>query len=400
MSDHPDSQNQPGANSSHDDQAVGPLKDPFNDPFNDPFTNSEKGKGNKDESGKSASSVESDSSRSDSPKSDSDKSKSVSSFFNRLLSLAKRSIQGLALLPVPLFVFSLLGRHFYFAELLCNFRGYLMITLLISIAIFLLSRRWWLATLSIPVLCWSMIGVVTVYWPASQPPAGSETIRIMSFNVLGTNSRHQLMLDQVRSADPDVISILEYSGRWHSPMDCLTEKYPHQLRFPRWHGFGIAMFSKYPFSKSEQLAITKEESDVPIIVANVEFGSSSNPKTVRLAAVHVLSPTNHFRTGLRNQQFVEVADILAKEDIPTVVMGDFNCVPWSAFIDDFLNTTNYRDSRQGFGYHATWDSRLWPIQLPIDHAFVSKHIHVHDRYVGGFGGSDHFPIIFEISLTE
>lgn len=391
MSDHPDSQNQPGANSSNDDQAVDPLKD------------SEKDKGNKDESGNSDSSVESKSSKSAAVKSAAVKSaaaKLASSFFNRLLSLAKRTMQGLALLPVPLFVFSLLGRYFYFAELLCNFRGYLMIALLISIAIFLLSRRWWLATVSTPVLCWSMIGVVTVFWPASQPPAGSETIRIMSFNVLGTNFRHQLTLDQIRSADPDIISILEYSGNWHSPMDCLTEKYPHQLRFPRWHGFGIAMFSKYPFSKSEQLAITKEETDVPIIVANVDFGSSSNPKSVRLAAVHVLSPTNHYRTGLRNQQFVEVADILAKEDIPTVVMGDFNCVPWSPFIDDFLNTTNYRDSRQGFGYHATWDSRLWPIQLPIDHAFVSKHIHVHDRYVGGFGGSDHFPIIFEISLTE
>ncbi|MFK7766439.1 MAG: endonuclease/exonuclease/phosphatase family protein [Mariniblastus sp.] len=317
-----------------------------------------------------------------------------------IASLAKRGCQGLALLPLPLFMFSLLGKYFFFAELLGNFRGYLMITLVIAVAIFVLSRQWLFATLTVPALCWSLVGVVTVYAPLGQPVPGPERLKVMSFNVLGSNPNHHMVAAQIRSANPDVVSILEYTGNWHQPLDCLNEKYPHQIRIPRWHGFGVAMFSKYPFTEKQEFPITKKKTDNPMIVGKIKFGSGQNQREIRLAAIHVLSPTNRSRMDLRNQQFIEIAEILSKEDTPTIVMGDFNCVPWSPFLSNLLTTTDYRDSRQGFGYHGTWHTQMAPVHIPIDHAFVSRHIHIHDRYVGGYAGSDHLPIVFEVSVGE
>jgi endonuclease/exonuclease/phosphatase (EEP) superfamily protein YafD len=131
-------------------------------------------------------------------------------------------------------------------------------------------------------------------------------------------------------------------------------------------------------------------------MANVTFGG----QTIRLAALHVLSPTNRYRLDLRNHQFEEVAEILSRQDVPTVVMGDFNCTPWSPFLHEFLQQTQYRDSRQGFGYQATWHAKHWLLRIPIDHAFVSETVHVHSRYVGRNAGSDHLPIVFEVSTAS
>jgi endonuclease/exonuclease/phosphatase (EEP) superfamily protein YafD len=303
---------------------------------------------------------------------------------------------AISLVPLGLFVFSLLGRYFYFAELVGNFRCQIML-LLIPFALLALGiRRWWLSGLILAALFWSMIGIVWVYLPGYQASPGPEKLKIMSYNVFGGNSQHAKVVSQIRDADPDVIAILEYTTPWHRALECLTETYPHQVRLPRWHGFGVAVFSKHPLSDTEVVQLTEGKTDNPFVITNVQFGSQK----IRVAALHVFSPTSPTRMTLRNQQLAEVSQALGTDQIPTVVTGDFNCTPWSPFLDDFLNETGLRDSRQGFGYQATWHADTWPLRIPIDHAFVSDEIHVHRRYVGGYGGSDHFPIVYEVSFAD
>jgi endonuclease/exonuclease/phosphatase (EEP) superfamily protein YafD len=241
-----------------------------------------------------------------------------------------------------------------------------------------------------------MVGVVWIYVPLEQPGPGSETLKVMSFNVLVRNSEYQEVSDLIKQIDPDVVAFLEYSENWYQALDGLSEQYPHHVARPRWHGFGIAIYSKYPLSNLEVIQLTQDETDNPFVVADVTFKNQN----IRLAAFHALSPINRYRMDLRNRQLAEVAQYLARRDAPTVVMGDFNCTPWSPFLNDFLNETGFRDSRQGFGYQATWHAGYWPLRIPIDHAFVSDEIHVHSRYVGPNAGSDHFPIVFEISTIR
>ena len=299
-------------------------------------------------------------------------------------------------LPILLFVFSLLGRYFFFAELICNFRCQILCLLIPGAVMLLVFRRWWLGSINLIAIVWCMFGVVWIYIPVDRPTPGSETLRVMSFNVLTTNSRYEEVLGQIKTTDPDVVTILEYSDDWDRACKNLNQRYPHHIALPRWHGFGIAIYSKHPLSDVEVVQLTRDVTDNPLITANVSLGD----QTIRLAAVHALSPINRYRMDLRNRQFTEAAQYLGQQDLPTVVMGDFNCVPWSPFLSDFLKQTGYRDSRQGFGYQATWNSNFWPLWIPIDHAFVSDKIHVHDRYVGRNSGSDHFPIVFEISTAR
>ncbi len=316
--------------------------------------------------------------------------------FPGLGALLSNFVIAVAILPLGLFVFSLLGRYFFYAELACNFRCQIMF-LLMPFAVFALgARRWWMSSMFLVALCWSMIGIVWVYLPGFQPPAGPQKLKVMSYNVLAPNSNHAEVVNRIREFDPDFVSILEYTVNWHTALDCLNERYPYQVRIPRWHGFGIAMFSKYPISDTKVVPLTKSATDNPFIMTNVTFGK----QTIRLAALHTLSPTDRRRMSLRNQQFTEVADELSKADIPTVVMGDFNCVPWSNFLVEFAENTGYRDSRRGFGYQATWPADNWVVRIPIDQAYVSPEIHVHSRIVGKHSASDHLPILFEVSTAK
>ncbi len=58
-----------------------------------------------------------------------------------------------------------------------------LMVLLIPFAVFaLLARRWWLGGLLLVAHGWSMIGVVSVYVPGYQPPAGPQKLKVMSYN--------------------------------------------------------------------------------------------------------------------------------------------------------------------------------------------------------------------------
>lgn len=311
-----------------------------------------------------------------------------------------RLLNGMTLLAgagvLAIFVCSLLGRYFLVSELMSNFRLQIAgLMLPVGIIVFRMSRWRWLAYGLIGGAVWSLATIGFIFLPSQQPPPGKKVIEVMSYNVLGHNMRQAEVVSLIKEVDPDVLMVLEYSRNWHRKLGPLYDAYPHRVLKPRWHGFGIAFFSKYPISHSEIVQLVEDKTDNPSIVATVDFGGQE----IRFAGLHSLSPTTHYRFGIRNQQFRELAEHVAKKQVPTVVVGDFNCTPWSAFLKDFVKTTGYRDSRQGFGYQVSWPVAYPLLRIPIDHAFVSESIHVHSRRIGNSVGSDHLPIILEISTT-
>ena len=81
-----------------------------------------------------------------------------------------------------------------------------------------------------------------------------------------------------------------------------------------------------------------------------------------------------------------------------IVMGDFNATTHCRSIDWFLKNSGLRDSRTGFGLQNSWPAGWWPFMICIDHAFVSEHVHVHSRQTARNVGSDHLPVLVELSF--
>lgn len=304
-------------------------------------------------------------------------------------------IYASTLVPLLLFTASLLGRHFYLCELIGNFRAYILALLVPCALILWFTEKRKRALLYAAASVWCSFGVITPAFVHPQPPAGNETIKIMSFNVLGNNREDKAVIDQIKRHDPDVLTVLEYTHQWPTVLQRLNEIYPYRLEQPRWHGFGIALFSKRPFTNSSATQITKDLTDNPFVTADIEVSG----RTLRLAGLHLLSPMNRARLKIRNRQLAEIAEILVQRDVPTIVMGDFNCTPWSPFLSDFMQHAQLRDSRNGFGYQPSWNALRPLLSIPIDHALVSAQIHVHSRLLGDNAGSDHLPLVFEVSLT-
>lgn len=315
----------------------------------------------------------------------------------RFLTIAPKVAMVVSLVPLGLFAFSLLARYSYSAEILGSFRYVMLGMLLAGLLSLCCLRRWGWAAIVVGSVAWCMSGVVTVYLPGNQPAAaGPQQIRVMSFNVWIGNFNTNMVLDRIRESDADLLMVSEYANHWSHGLTELDNDYPHRVLLPRWHGYGLAVFSKYPLSQTEVHHLAGEKTDTPMIVTLVDTGQH----TFRLAAVHVISPTTRERLQIRNQQLLEAGRLLQPAELPTVVVGDFNCTPWSPFLVDLLGTTGLRDSRQGFGYQASWHTRVGWLRIPIDHAFVSDEIFVHRRWVAQPAGSDHYPIVMDFSISK
>lgn len=283
------------------------------------------------------------------------------------------------------------------AELISSFRAQLAVIMLICAAFLLLLRQRAFGWLALVISVGQLLMLTSVFLPSSQPPAGSQKISVMSMNVWCDNYRYGEVIDQIESVSPDVLLIIEYNNQWHERMRSLHSTYPHRVLQPRWHGYGIALFSKLPLEDAEVWQLTQQETDVPALGARVKAGDQS----VYIGGLHTMSPTNSLRMRLRSDQMIEIAEKLASADEPSMLIGDFNCTPWSPYLKDLVKTCGYRDSRQGQGYFASWHLQLpWLFHIPIDHALVSKEVHVHRRYTGKPCGSDHHPTIIEISVAQ
>ena len=303
---------------------------------------------------------------------------------------------AIALIPLVVFVFAQFGaRYFYLAELINNFRMYLLFMLLPFPFLLWATSRNTLAAIMAVATIWCAWGVVTVYLPSVQPPAGSQPVKIMSFNLLAGNRAHRAVLNRIEEIDADVLVLVEYQVPWDDVMSVIKDKYPYQIEQPRWHGYGIAIFSKLPLQNENVFSLAEEYTDAPVVAATID----QNGQPLRIVGVHTVSPTNVFRSNLRNNQLVELANVLRTDHVPTVVLGDFNCPPWSTFMKQFARDTEYRDSRQGFGYQGSWHAHYRIMSIPIDHAYVSPDVHVHDRKIAGPAGSDHLPLVVTVSLT-
>jgi endonuclease/exonuclease/phosphatase (EEP) superfamily protein YafD len=103
-------------------------------------------------------------------------------------------------------------------------------------------------------------------------------------------------------------------------------------------------------------------------------------------------------TQIRNKHLMTIAETVRNIDGPSIVMGDLNCTSWSPYFADLLRLSGLRDSRLGFGIQPSWTGNTRFMAIPIDHVLVSHEIDVLDRHTGSKIGSDHLPVLVDLSV--
>lgn len=292
-----------------------------------------------------------------------------------------------------------LGRLHWQLELLSHFAVQYAIALAAACAYLLLRRRWRLLLLAVPILLFAAWPVAAYYMPHGQAPVGHSKwqMRVMSINVQASNNQYRLVRQAIAEANPDVVFLSEATAAWEQALTPLGPRYAFSVAEGRHSVFSVLLLSR--LSIRDGKVITLGNPGTSAITARVcPAERSAESDCIRLVGVHPPPPMTAALAAERNDALQALESLVrASPSAPTVVLGDFNCTPWSPFLADLLAATGLRDSAAGFGVRPTWRSSLMLLGLKIDHVLVDPGVTVRDHRVGDYVGSDHYPVIADIA---
>ena len=242
------------------------------------------------------------------------------------------------------------------------------------------DRRWALLVLAMPLP-----------WVAAAPQAPSaigegRAITLLSANLHLDNTDVRPLLVRMDRDRPDVVVLVELSPDYARQVDQL-EQYPYRKLAPEYSPFGIGVLSKYPLN---DVRLIHDDHGVSRIEAKLDVGAQA----MRIVAFHPMPPIEARFHMTRNNTLRELAESARRDNVPTIIMGDFNATPWSSAFEG-LDELGFR--RAG-GLEGTWPAKLGRVGLPIDQIMVSPQWFVQSFGVMEMSGSDHRAILARLQL--
>ncbi len=224
---------------------------------------------------------------------------------------------------------------------------------------------------------------------------GSETsataLDVLSINLLSSNTKFEEVNTLVESLDPDMLVLIEFTSFWEEHID--LEQYPFHIHSIREDYFGIGFYSKIPLDTKQIIDFT--DSRFPFVHAAVRV----NDKVVHILGAHFENPVGSKASKVRNFQMEETARFLNRIKDPKLLIGDFNCTPYSQAFKSLLDKADLYDSRSKWTIGASWPTFFFPLMIPIDHALISDELYVIDRKLLDTGGSDHKALFVSVGLN-
>ncbi|HEY6803990.1 MAG TPA: endonuclease/exonuclease/phosphatase family protein [Pyrinomonadaceae bacterium] len=285
--------------------------------------------------------------------------------------------------------------QFVYLELTTHFRLQYVLASLVCAIVLVAFQSW--KFLPIAIFCAVINAVYLGPYLRTNPAPPQITgvrVRLLHANVLKGNTNYQAVLDLVNEANADVVVLQEFTEDWSEHTQELRVKYPYFSVEPRLQGAGMAIFSRYPYEELQALKL--DDSTHLAILARLKLAGT----TLSVLSMHPPTPITPAKFRNRNQQFSEAAELLKQTGGPKVLIGDLNITMWSPYFKTLIQNSGLRDSRSGLGLYPTWPMPLPSfLRLPIDHCLVSSDIQVNGFQIGSRTGSDHRPIIVDLTIA-
>lgn len=203
---------------------------------------------------------------------------------------------------------------------------------------------------------------------------------IAQINLLSTNNKHQAVLKQVKTLDPDIISFQEVNRGWNQSLNKeLKDSHPYRHSIPWENNFGIALYSKHPFTKVE----TQFINGLPNIYSCINI----NGRNLELLSSHTYAPVTPSMFKKRNAQLEEIGKTLAGFNQNCIAIGDYNIVPWARELKAMKKTADLKSARNRLA--STFPAGFQLLRIPIDHVFYKGDLGASSFKVFDIPGSDH-----------
>ncbi len=286
-----------------------------------------------------------------------------------------------------------------------------------ALAMILRRRR-----LSAGLLMLSLLLLASPIWDARPKSIDSQLshrskLRVFSLNVYADNRSYDSIVAEINRWDPDVIVLVEMSGRTGKAIiPQLKEEYPY-ISYPNVIGGGTVLTRTPSKRQTSPLAyrIGEPEADAPREPVVMEFSGID----VAIYGVHLMSPsrtlkqstgwdafgTLAYSTRENRRQVADLTELIQLETRPTIIAGDFNFTRHTANMKQLRSVGMIESHAQaGTGLGITWTPKWWPqisrlSGFRIDHILMTRELKAIAHYVGHDVGSDHLPVISDIVLV-
>jgi len=292
------------------------------------------------------------------------------------------------------------GGRLWVVEMVSTMAHWLFLGAVLLVPVAVWRRRWTtLALLAVSGLVFiGLYGELFLPRLKRQPACQSQNnsgVRVMTFNISNGLAASDDLVRVLRKSGADVIGIQELPSGQEAKLEAeLRNEYPHQIFLSE--GFsGIGVLSRHPITEQVGFWIA---SDRPYL--DVRLDVNGNPLRIIVAHPHV-----HFGPGAPaaiQAKMSALADLINRGE-STILMGDFNFTDQNGGYRSLVEA-GFLDVHRavGWGFGSTYPERRWSGDgwLPlvrIDHIFVSDDICPRRVWLGRDGGSDHLPVMTDLS---
>jgi hypothetical protein len=146
-------------------------------------------------------------------------------------------------------------------------------------------------------------------------------------------------------SEADILNIQELTPEWSLILKkALQEQYPYQVEIKRIDPYGMMVFSRYPILDHEVLMYsdTSRAYQIPLLKLKMNIKDD----TIQFFGCHVLPRMNKLDFD-KVQFFLDSVALWAvKEDLTTLIAGDFNLTPWDFTLQKFITDTRLNLSQR------------------------------------------------------
>jgi len=307
------------------------------------------------------------------------------------------SLSAFAIFGFALVTTSYFGRLWWGFDLLSHFRVYYLIGFWVLAMVLLGARLFRVAAVSVLFCAIQLFAILPYYIPQVQSVAQErvKTDKIIFANVHYNHKDPEQIAQFLDKHQPDLVLFAEMTPELFAQLrGKIEEEYPYNFYKNGKQSFDLAIFTKTKPTNQVRVHYFGKN-NVPAL----ELQTTQNDKVLSVILSHPYSPLTGNSQNARNSELRATAEYIADKNDPTILIGDLNTTSWSPIFHDMLTIADLNDSREGEGILSSWNSSLPPVmRIPIDHALVSDEIMVHNREVLESIGSDHLPILIEVSV--
>ena len=232
-------------------------------------------------------------------------------------------------------------------------------------------------------------------WPqwfpkASAPDPDAAVVRIYSANLFYLNNDTARIRRSIEAADADIVVLIELASDPAASIDELLAGYPHRaasMRLDQTRGPSRSLVaSRWPLTV---------RADPPDGLHAVAATVRTPLGPVNVVGVHLTRPWPFQHSWGQISQTMALEAVVKDLTGPVVVAGDFNSVSSARIGKQVRGDLGLRPAP---GFPGTWPSKLPSgLGITIDQVYASPDLAFVSRRLGRPTGSDHRPVVTEIT---